>query len=85
MRSESGGNSMKQQIQASVELATTWLFAEQKASGEFPSYASSLLEAPNWQPDSVNFVTALTSLALQGLDLPAAVAMQERAAQYLLG
>ncbi len=84
MRSESGGNSMKQQMEASLERATIWLSAEQKATGEFPSYASSLLEAQDWQPDSVNFVTALTSIALDGVDLPEAKAMRDRAAQYLM-
>ena len=85
MHSESEANSMKEHIEASVGLAATWLAAEQKASGEFPSYASSLLEAQDWQPDSVNFVTALTSIALDGVDLPEAKAMRDLAAQYLMG
>jgi hypothetical protein len=85
MRAESEANSMNEQIEASVELAATWLAAEQKASGEFPSFSSRLIEAQDWQPDSVNFVTALTSLALEGVDLPQTTAMRERSAGYLLG
>jgi len=75
---------MKQQIDASVEQGAAWLAREQQPSGEFPSYASALIDTPDWQPDRVNFVTALTSLALQSLDLPQVSAMRAQVASYVL-
>ncbi|MEX0768887.1 MAG: phytanoyl-CoA dioxygenase family protein [Microthrixaceae bacterium] len=76
---------MNQQIEASVELGAAWLASEQESNGGFPAYASALIDLPDWQPDQVNFVTALTSLALQDLDLPQVRAMRALIASYLLG
>ncbi len=70
---------------AAVRAGVSWLTGAQQATGEFPSFASSLLEEPRWEPDPLNFVTALTSLALEHVDLPEVEAMRVRVAAYLQG
>lgn len=71
------------EIRGAVLAGTSWLESAQLPDGQFASYASSLQAAPIWEPDSLNFVTALTSLALDGINSSSVAAMQARAAAYL--
>jgi hypothetical protein len=69
--------------EAAVRAGIEWLRGAQDGHGEFPSYSSSLITEPSWARDHVNFVTALTSLALDEVELPEVVAMRYKAAAHL--
>lgn len=75
---------MKEAIDTAVRAGVSWLLDAQQPSGEIPSYASVLLADPEWAPDRLNFVTALTSLALEHVDRPEVVALRARVSAYLL-
>lgn len=67
-----------------VAAAVSWLERHQLPSGEFESFASPLDDGdPTWVPDSLKFVTALTVLALDAIDHPAAVTAVDRAVAFL--
>lgn len=70
-------------VGAAVREGTSWLAGAQGAKGDFPSYASPLTDLPVWEPDQLNFVTALVSLALEHVDLPEVPAMRSQVAAYL--
>lgn len=58
---------------SSVDAALAWLAEHQLATGELPSFASALGETePVWEPDQLNFVTALCAEVLDTIDDPRA-------------
>jgi hypothetical protein len=67
-----------------VGSAIAWLLVTQTADGDVPSYSSSLLEEPDWQPDRPNFITALCVLALDDVAAPELDGFRDRARAYLL-
>ena len=76
---------MNRTAQEAVASGITWLGGSQEPTGEFASYASSLQGEPAWAPDRLNFVTALTSLALEQVQDPEVQRMRARVADYLIG
>lgn len=75
---------MSDRIEEATHAGLAWLRSAQQPSGEFPSFASALTVEPTWEADRLNFVTALTSLALEHLTSADAMPMRERVATYLL-
>ena len=63
-----------------------WLAAHQLPSGELAAHASPLGEGvePDWQPDSLKFITALIALACDEIDDPRARSVTDRAVEFLL-
>ncbi len=84
-RDPGGMSLVSPSVEGSLHAGVSWLASAQASSGEFPSFSSSLLGEPTWEPDRLNFVTALTSLALEDVDLPAVRVMRARVATYLRG
>jgi hypothetical protein len=67
-----------------VDAGLAFLAAVQEPSGEIPSFAGALTDDTRWEPDRLNFVSALTSLALAEVDHPAVAPVRERVASHLL-
>lgn len=67
-----------------LRSAVTWLLDAQTDDGDVPSYSSSLLQDPDWQPDRPNFITALAVLALEDVAAPELRGFRDRARSYLL-
>lgn len=66
-----------------VARASEWLRANQSEDGSFPCYSSALIDAPSWEPDHVNFVTALAAIALAEVRTESVAAMRDRAVRHL--
>ncbi|HYF44669.1 MAG TPA: prenyltransferase/squalene oxidase repeat-containing protein, partial [Acidimicrobiales bacterium] len=70
-------------IEAAVGRAIQFLLAEQRPSGEFPSVAAFLGDDPDWEDDTLTFVTALVTLALERVDDERALEMMRGARSFL--
>lgn len=67
-----------------IDRATTWLLGVQAPTGEVPSWATPLgPDAPQWEPDSLQFITALVALALADVPGPSAAEVVDRAVAFL--
>ncbi|WP_426574227.1 hypothetical protein [Aquihabitans sp. McL0605] len=67
-----------------LDRALDWLVAAQHPSGELPSYASPTTGGPlAWEPDQLNFITALCAEVIDGIDDPRAEGLVDRAVDFL--
>lgn len=67
-----------------VDRGLDWLVAAQSSTGELPSYSSPLgSDEPDWQPDSLKFITALVALACAAVEDPRATAIVDRVVDFL--
>ncbi len=73
-------------LQGAVEGGLRWLSDQQLPSGELPSYASFFGdEPPAWEPDQLNFITALAAEVLDMVDHAAARSIVDAAVAFLRG
>jgi hypothetical protein len=69
-----------------VDDGLTWLRSQQLPSGELPSFASFLGDdPPAWEPDQLNFITALASEVLDTVDHRDARLIVDAAVGFLRG
>ncbi|MFN8050304.1 MAG: hypothetical protein U0Q22_02605 [Acidimicrobiales bacterium] len=74
-----------QEVGAAIARGVDYLVATQLPSGEMPSYATPLGDAPpEWIPDPLNFVTALCAEALDSVADPRASDLVDRSVRFLL-
>lgn len=67
-----------------VARALSWLRDAQLTTGEIPSFASALDQGPpQWIPDQLNFITALTILAIARIDHPDANHIADLGVRFL--
>lgn len=70
----------------SIDRALAWLRTQQLPSGELPSFAGFLTDEPGtWDPDQLNFITALAAEVLDPVDHPDARAIVDAAVAFLRG
>lgn len=67
-----------------VDAGLAWLGRAQLPTGELPSYAGFLTEpVATWDPDPLNFITALGARSIGSIDSPEAAQIVDRAVAFL--